>query len=56
MTLLPDRAKEGRVSRNDAVEHHFRFLFKTSVILIAEIRIVSSILELDFLKVMRYIP
>jgi hypothetical protein len=56
MTILPERAKERRVFRNDAVEHHFRFLFKTSVVSITEILLLSSILELDFLKVMRYIP
>jgi len=38
------------------LETIFAFSLGTSVVSIAEIRIVSSILELDFLKVMRYIP
>jgi len=34
----------------------FAFSLKRQLFWIAEIRLVSSILELDFLKVMRYIP
>lgn len=41
---------------NNVLDEDFRFLFKHQLPGCVEIRLVSSILELDFLKMMRYIP
>jgi hypothetical protein len=41
---------------NDLAVEHFRFLFKRPLVWMYGNRLVSSILELDFLKMTRYIP
>jgi len=41
---------------NDVAVEYFRFLFKRPWVWICQNRLVGSILELDFLKMTRYIP